>query len=188
MIKAVFVDRDGTINVEKGHVFRCEDLEFLPGAVEGLRLLTERGISIFIITNQAGIAKGLYTEEDFRVFTEHMDGLLRREGVAIENTLFCPHHPEGIVPEYTKTCGCRKPNTLLLESVMRERNYSIEELILIGDKNSDIDAGNKLGLRTYLVLTGYGNEHRESTKASFVVPDLLVAVKHLLKEWDRDRG
>lgn len=181
MIKAVFVDRDGTINVEKGHVFRCEDLEFLPGAVEGLRLLTERGISIFIITNQAGIAKGLYTEEDFRVFTEYMDGLLRGEGVAIEDTLFCPHHPEGTVQEYTKACQCRKPNTLLIESVMAEHGYGVDELALIGDKDTDIEAGNRLGLRTYLVLTGYGEEHRDCSNASYVKPDLLGAVRHLLR-------
>lgn len=184
MIKAVFVDRDGTINVERGYVYKAEDFELLPGSVEGLRLLTERGIRIFVITNQAGIARGYYTEEQFRSTTQYIEGVLVREGVIIEKTLYCPHHPEGIVPEYTKTCACRKPNTLLIESVMAEHNYQSSELALIGDKDTDIEAGNRLGLRTYLVLTGYGREHQGNANATYVEPDLLGAVRHLLKTGD----
>jgi D-glycero-D-manno-heptose 1,7-bisphosphate phosphatase len=180
MIKAVFVDRDGTINVEKGYVYKYEDFDLLPGVIEGLKLLTLYGIKIFIITNQAGIAKGYYTEVEFNNITEIIQNNLENKGIKIERTLYCPHHPEGIIPAYTKTCLCRKPGTLLLESIIEENSYKKNEVALIGDKNSDIDAGKKLGLTTYLVLTGYGLEHQENTKATYIKPDLLGAVRHLL--------
>jgi D-glycero-D-manno-heptose 1,7-bisphosphate phosphatase len=180
MIKAVFVDRDGTINIEKGYVYKSEDFELLPGAIEGLRLLVQRGIKIFIVTNQAGIAKGHYTEDQFKELTEYMLELFHKEEITIEKTLYCPHHPEGTIPEYTKTCACRKPNTLLIESTINENNYDSCELALIGDKDSDIEAGHKLGMTTYLVLTGYGSVYKASTKATYIMPDLLRAVQHLL--------
>ncbi len=164
MIKAVFVDRDGTINVDKGYVYKSEDFELLPGAIEGLKLLAQYGIKVFIVTNQAGIAKGYYTEDQFKEITEYMLKLFQMEGITIEKTLYCPHHPEGIIPEYTKACLCRKPNALLIESIMNENHYKSYELALIGDKNSDIDAGHKLGLRTYLVLTGYGSIYRKTQR------------------------
>jgi D-glycero-D-manno-heptose 1,7-bisphosphate phosphatase len=180
MIKAVLVDRDGTINVDKGYVYKSEDFVFLPGVIESFKLLVQYGIKIYIITNQAGIAKGYYTEGQFKKLTQYILNLFQEEGINIEETLYCPHHPEGIIPEYTKTCGCRKPNTELIESVMKGNNYEINDLALIGDRESDIDAGHKMGIRTYLVLTGYGLEHERTTKATHVKPNLLEAVQHLL--------
>jgi D-glycero-D-manno-heptose 1,7-bisphosphate phosphatase len=180
MIRAVLIDRDGTINVDKGYVYKPEDFELLPGAVEGLKLLSGRRIKIFIITNQAGIAKGYYTEDHFKNFTEFMLSVFQEQGIVIEETLHCPHHPEGIIPEYTKECACRKPGTLLIESIIKQNRYKENELALIGDKNSDIEAGHKLGLTTYLVLSGYGSIYKENTKATYIVPDLLRAVQHLL--------
>jgi D-glycero-D-manno-heptose 1,7-bisphosphate phosphatase len=187
MIEAVFVDRDGTINVEKGYIYKPEDFELIPGSIDALRLLTRHKIKVFIITNQAGIAKGYYTENQFGYLTEYIMKLFQKEGINIEKTLYCPHHPEGTVPEYTKACNCRKPGTFLLESIMNvnEEKYNQKTLALIGDKNSDIEAGIKLGLTTYLVLTGYGAEHQINTKADYIEPDLLSAVNHLL-ETNRD--
>ncbi|MCX5809847.1 MAG: HAD family hydrolase [Proteobacteria bacterium] len=181
-IKAVFIDRDGTINADKGYVFRIEDFELLPGSLEALKLLTRHKIKIYIITNQAGIAKGHYTEEDFHILTNSMINQFQQEGILIEKTLYCPHHPEGIIPEYTRNCNCRKPNTKLLEDVIQQNGYQKSELILIGDKTSDIDAGIISGIKTYLVLTGYGLEHQRNTRAMFVKPDLLSAVNHLLQD------
>lgn len=180
-IKAVFIDRDGTINVEKNYVYKIEDFELIPGSLEALRLLTRNGIKIYIITNQAGIAKGYYTEEQFYDFTEYMLTNFDKEEIKIEKVLFCPHHPAGVVPKYTATCSCRKPNTKLIEDVIKQENFRLRELALIGDKNSDIDAGYKLGIETYLVLTGYGNEHKAHTKATYVRQNLLSAVRHILQ-------
>ena len=117
MIKAVFVDRDGTINVDKGYVYKSEDFELLPGAIEGLKLLAQYGIKVFIVTNQAGIAKGYYTEDQFKEITGYMLKLFQMEGITIEKTLYCPHHPEGIIPEYTKHVYAESQTLYLLNQL-----------------------------------------------------------------------
>lgn len=179
-IKTVFIDRDGTINEEKGYVSRIEDFQLIPGSLEALKLLTEHGVKIYIITNQAGIAKGYFTEEQFHRLTEYMIRIFENEGVKIENILYCPHHPDGIIPEYTGDCLCRKPNNKLIQDVVEENHLKVDEVVLIGDKNTDIEAGNRLRMKTYLVETGYGAEEKKTTKATFVKKDLLGAVVHLL--------
>ncbi|HZT05259.1 MAG TPA: HAD family hydrolase [Steroidobacteraceae bacterium] len=176
----VFVDRDGTINVERGHVHRIEDFEFIPGALAALRRLTDAGIRIFIVSNQAGIAKGLYTESDFAALTRYMLGKMTDRGIRISDVLYCPHHPEAVDPAYRLECDCRKPKPGLLRQVMRRDRLSPGTLALIGDKNSDIEAGRAVGVRTYLVETGYGRAESDLTSADHVVADLSGAVDHLL--------
>ena len=178
-IKAVFIDRDGTINVEKEYVYKIEDFELIPNAIEALKLLTNHGIRIYIITNQAGIAKGYYTENQFRQLTINMLEMFEKEGIQVENVLYCPHHPEGTVPGYTMNCQCRKPNTKLIEDVVSQKKYRVNEMALIGDKNSDIEAGNRIGIITYLVQTGYGKEHQINTTATYVKSDILSAAQHI---------
>lgn len=181
-IRAVFIDRDGTINQERHYIYRIEDFELIPGAMEALRLLTHQQIKIYIITNQSGIARGFFTEEQYLQLTDYMLDIFKREGIRVEKVLYCPHHPEGSVPEYRKECLCRKPNTKLIEDVIDENNYKTDEIALIGDKEIDIETGTRLGITTYLVLTGYGKEYREYTKATYIQSDLLRAVTHLLGE------
>jgi len=178
--KAAFIDRDGTINVEKGYVHRIEDFEFLPGALDALRLFSEHNIALYVLTNQAGIAKGYYTEEQFQIITDHMLRVCESANIKIDKVLYCPHHPDGVVPGYAIPCKCRKPNTLLIEQVIAKNDYSIRDLVLIGDKKSDIDAGTALGMDTYLVLTGYGREQRSSTAPTQVAADLLAAARHIV--------
>jgi D-glycero-D-manno-heptose 1,7-bisphosphate phosphatase len=178
--KVVFLDRDGTMNVDKGYVYKVEDFELIPGTIEALEILTENEIKIYIITNQAGIAKGYYTEEQFRELTKSMLKLFENRAIKIEKVLYCPHHPEGVLPEYSKECLCRKPNTKLLDDVIKEDKYQPNEIALIGDKNSDIEAGNRMGVATYLVLTGYGMEHQVNTAATYVKSDILSAVRHIV--------
>jgi D,D-heptose 1,7-bisphosphate phosphatase len=186
-IRAVFVDRDGTINEEHGYVHCMADFRLLPGTMDALKLFTQKGIKIFVITNQAGIAKGLYTEAAFRSFTEEMVSFLNSQGIVIEEVLYCPHHPDGTVPKYSRVCGCRKPGTELIEKVMEEESLEREEIVVIGDKESDIEAGHRLGCRTYLVLTGYGADYQWNTKATCIVNDLLDAAKHLTRaDYGRD--
>jgi len=180
-IKAVFIDRDGTINADKGYVYKIEDFELLPGSLEALKLLTQHGVKIYIITNQAGIAKGYYTEDDFGRLATYMLEYFQQEDIKVENILYCPHHPEGIVPEYSINCNCRKPDIGLADTIMKREGFQSSEVALIGDKNSDIEVGVELGISTYLVLTGYGIEHQKSTRALFILPDLLSAVNHLLQ-------
>jgi D-glycero-D-manno-heptose 1,7-bisphosphate phosphatase len=179
-IKAVFIDRDGTINQEKEYVNRIEDFELIAGSLEALKLLTQYGIKIYIITNQAGIAKGFFTMDQFHHLTEHMIHYFESEGIKVEEVLYCPHHPDGIVPEYTKDCLCRKPNNKLIKDTIEENDFKADELVLIGDKNSDIEAGKSLGITTYLVETGYGAGEKYKTNATFVKKNLEDAVVHML--------
>jgi len=179
-IKAVFIDRDGTINQKKQYVNRIEDFELIPGVVEGLKLLTQHKIKIYIITNQAGIAKGYFTLDQFYNLTKCMIKGFEKEGIKIEKVLYCPHHPNGIIPEYTEDCSCRKPNKKLIRDIMETNNFKVDEAVLIGDKNTDIEAGRRLGIKTYLVETGYGKEEKRITNANFVKKDLKDAVVHIL--------
>ncbi len=183
-VKAVFLDRDGTINYERNYVHKIEDFELIPGTLEALRLLTDNEIKIYIITNQAGIARGYFTEEQFLDLTRHMLSCFDKNECRIEEVLYCPHHPDGIIPEYTQKCLCRKPGTKLIEEVMNKEKLNINEIVLVGDRDSDIEAGLRLGITTYLVLTGYGREHKDDTKADYIKPDMLSAIKHLLGNSD----
>jgi D-glycero-D-manno-heptose 1,7-bisphosphate phosphatase len=187
-INALFVDRDGTINVEKGYVHKITDVEYIPGALAGLKLATERNLKIYIVTNQAGIAKGKYTERDFEHLMQIMIREMGERGIEIADVLYCPHHPEGTVAAYRQVCDCRKPAAGLLTRVIERDGLSAEHLALIGDKNSDIEAGRRLGLRTYLVETGYGLAEKSETRADFVVADLEAAIQHVLRTSDRLRG
>jgi len=182
MIKAIFVDRDGTINVEKEYLFKPDDFSLIDGSLEALSLLTKMGIKIYIVTNQAGIARGYYTEEDFHKLTDYMLAVFADHSIKVEEVLYCPHHPDGKVEKYSFKCSCRKPDVGMFEPVISKNNYLPEEMVLIGDKNSDIEAGKRLGIKTLLVETGYGGETKKSgTDADFIVSDLLAGVKHLFE-------
>jgi D-glycero-D-manno-heptose 1,7-bisphosphate phosphatase len=156
MHKAAFIDRDGVINVERHHVFRVADFELLPGAIAGLRHLAEQGYRLVVVTNQAGLAKGLYTDDDYAVLTRHMQALLAQEGIALAGVYHCPHHPQGSVPRYAKACDCRKPAPGLLLRAAAELGLNLAQSVLVGDKPSDTAAGRAAGLhRTVLVESGH---------------------------------
>lgn len=180
---AVFLDRDGTINEDLNYVSQPKDFRLLPGALEALKTLHHYDIQIYIITNQGGIAKGFYTEADFNSLTSYMLSMFQEQGVPIEEVLYCPHHPDGMIARYRKKCDCRKPESRLIREIMSKRQLSSQNVALIGDKNSDIMAGHNLHLMTYLVETGYGKEHKGETLADYVVPDLQAAVEHLVQQW-----
>jgi len=181
-IRAALLDRDGTINFERDYLHRIGDFEFVPGAIEGLQLLAKAGIEIIVVTNQAGIAKGIFSETDLAAVNRHMIDELQRHGVKLGGIYFCPHHPEATVAAYRRVCFCRKPNPGLLVEAMRQRGIAPSEAVMIGDKNSDVEAGRALGLTTYLVETGYGATEKRVTQATYVVPDLLSAVIHIVRQ------
>jgi D-glycero-D-manno-heptose 1,7-bisphosphate phosphatase len=181
-IRAVFLDRDGTINLEKNYVHRIEDFEFVPGAIEALQLLSRAHIDIMIVSNQAGIAKGFFSEADLTALNEHMRSQLLCHGVRLAGIYSCPHHPEGTVSPYRQLCSCRKPQPGLLIAAMQERGIARSEAVMVGDRNSDVEAGRAAGVITYLVETGYGASEKHSTNATYVVADLLTAVRHIVGE------
>lgn len=180
---AVFLDRDGTINRDTGFVHTMDAFELLPGALAALQRLTQHDIRIVIVTNQSGVARGLYTEADLHAFHQHMLAMLTSAGVRITDMYYCPHHPAASVQEYRRVCACRKPGIELLTQAMQTYALTQEHTVMIGDRTCDIDAGRAVGIPTYLVETGCGARDKYTTNASFVVPDLSAAVDHALSAW-----
>src|SRR5690242_12942905 len=126
-VRAAFIDRDGTINVDRGYVYRAEDFEFIGAALDALKRLSDGGIKIYIVTNQAGIAHGFYSERDFHALTDYMLGRFAAHGIKVEEVLYCPHHPEGVVASYRKSCACRKPGTALIDAVLQKETFTADE-------------------------------------------------------------
>jgi D-glycero-D-manno-heptose 1,7-bisphosphate phosphatase len=141
MNKALFLDRDGVINVDKVHVSRSDDFELAEGIFELCRKYQSEGYLIMVITNQAGIAKGLYTEDDFLKLKAWMVEQFQINSVAISKVYHCPHHPD-----FTGPCQCRKPNPGMILQAVKEFDLNISECVLIGDKETDLEAGRRAGI------------------------------------------
>lgn len=139
MNKAIFLDRDGTINVEKNYLYRKEDFEFLPGAVEGLKLLQKAGYLLIIITNQSGIGRGYYTDQDFQKLNDWMLGDLKSKNVIIADVYYCPHLPDAKVEAYRMDCECRKPKLGLFQKAIIDHNVDLSLSYAIGDKIRDCE-------------------------------------------------
>lgn len=137
MNKAVFLDRDGTINVDKAYLSRIEDFEYLPGAVEGLQLLQNAGYKLIIVTNQSGIARGYYTEDDFRKLNDWMLHNLKSKGIEISKVYYCPHHLSGKIEKYRVNCDCRKPNLGMYRQAIKDFDIDVPASYSIGDKLRD---------------------------------------------------
>lgn len=179
-MKAVFLDRDGVINVDKGFVHRIEDFEIYPNVFEALRKLQEKNFKLFIVTNQSGIAVGYYTEEDFLKLTEYMLDKFKREGIKIEKVYYCPHHENGVVEKYSFKCDCRKPESGMIRQAIEEFGVDPSKSFLIGDKENDIKAAHKEGVKAALVKTGQGLKYINDTSADFVAEDILDAVENFI--------
>ena len=160
MKKAIFLDRDGTINVEKDYIYKSEDLVFEEGTIDALKTFKNLGYILIVVSNQSGIARGYFTEEDLNIFNNNMNEILKKNGIEITEFYCCPHHPDGI-GEYKKVCECRKPNNKMIEDAIKKYNIDREKSYMIGDKTSDIGAGLKSNLKTVLVKTGYGLKDME---------------------------
>ena len=146
MNKAVFLDRDGVINQEIGdYVYKIEDFKFNTGLFTGLRLLQEYDYKLIIVTNQGGIAKGRYTLHDMNELHNFMLEKLLEEGIEIDDIFFCPHH-HTIAP-----CLCRKPNSIMIEKAIAKHRVDSSQSFLIGDRERDIFAGEKLGIKGILI-------------------------------------
>jgi D-glycero-D-manno-heptose 1,7-bisphosphate phosphatase len=148
-VPTAFLDRDGVLNVDKGYVHRPEDLEWVDGAPEAVRLLNETGYRIIVITNQSGIARGLYNEDALCRFHEHMQARLDEYGAHIDAFYYCPHHPEGRVLQFAIACDCRKPKAGLLEQAERDFPVDKAQSFLIGDKDHDLQAARAFGVRGF---------------------------------------
>jgi D-glycero-D-manno-heptose 1,7-bisphosphate phosphatase len=137
---AAFLDRDGVLNVDHGYVHRPEQLEWVAGAPESVRLLNEAGYYVLVITNQSGVARGFFDEAAVRSFHAHMQNVLAGKGAHIDAFYYCPHHPEGTVKAFAMACSCRKPRTGMLEQAAREWSIDLKRSFFIGDKDHDMAA------------------------------------------------
>lgn len=174
--RAVFLDRDGTINVEKNYLWKIEDWEWIPGAPEAIRELNDTGFRVIVVSNQAGIAKGYYKAEDVIALHHFVSDALARIGARIDAYYFCPHHPDFGDAE----CTCRKPKPGMLLRAAADYKVDLQESWIIGDKLIDVTAGKRAGTKAAMVKTGYGA--KESLDVSGDIPvfeSVLSAAKYI---------
>ena len=171
--KAVFLDRDGTINVDHGYVYKIEDFEFLPGVIEALKILQEKGYLLIIITNQSGIARGYYTEEDYYKLTEHVLTELEKEGIYIADVLFCPHLPDAKIEKYRADCDCRKPNLGLFEKAVRLWSIDLSQSFAAGDKIRDLHICYESECKGFLIT--------EECQEDITMPNNIRKIKSLFE-------
>jgi D-glycero-D-manno-heptose 1,7-bisphosphate phosphatase len=156
--RAVFLDRDGTINRDVGYLYRRENFEFIPNAPEAIKLLNDHLFKTIVITNQAGVARGFYQEDDVVRLHEFINQELRKYDAYIDAFYFCPHHPIVGADRYRVACDCRKPKPGLILKAAREHDLDLSQSFMIGDKMDDVRAGINAGVKGILVKTGYGKQ------------------------------
>jgi len=185
----IFLDRDGTINHEVDFLDSPEELKLIDGSAEAIREANKMGWKVFIVTNQSGIARGLFSEQQLKKIHDALIEKLKSEGAFIDAIYYCPHHPEFGDAIYQIDCDCRKPKIGMLKTAANEFKISLPDSFMIGDKMIDIQTGINAGMTTILVLTGYGQEELKICKEqkihiNYVAKNLLEAVqiikKHLL--------
>lgn len=181
---AVFLDRDGTVIEEKEYLSDPGGVSLLPGVGEALRGLAGEGFALVLVTNQSGVARGLYTWEAYVAVARRVEEVLRGEDIHLEGTYVCPHHPD-----FTGPCGCRKPRTGLFQDAARDLGLDLSASFFVGDRARDVLPAEVLGGRGVLVRTGHGTEEEEAVPAeTVVVRDLPEAASFILGRARTDPG
>lgn len=176
----VFLDRDGTLNVEVNYLHRVEDFIWIPGAPHAIARLNRAGFPVIVITNQAAVAHGYCGEEDVRRLHAFMQDELAGLGARIDAFYYCPFHPDGRVAEYRKVHPWRKPGTGMFEQAIEDWRIDPAASFMVGDRSSDLEPARKLGMRTFLVETGYGLTERDHAPADVIVSDICAAVDQIV--------
>lgn len=165
MKAAVFTDRDGTLCEEADYLGDPEKVRLIPGAARGVAALNRMRVPVIIVSNQAGVARGYFSEKDVALVNERLIELLGAEGAGIDGIYTCPHHAEAGIGEYRVDCECRKPNPGMLHRAAADMDINLAASFIVGDKDSDIELAPRAGCRaSVLVLTGYGAEHLETLR------------------------
>lgn len=172
-VPAIFLDRDGTLNIDHGYVHEIDQFEFIDGVIDALRELKSMGFALVLITNQSGIARGLFTEAQFETLTEWMDWSLADRGVDLDGIYYCPHHPEAKVEAFRQQCDCRKPEPGMLFSARDFLHIDMKSSYMVGDKLEDMQAASaaQVGTRV-LVRTGKPVTPDSENAADWVVNSL----------------
>jgi D-glycero-D-manno-heptose 1,7-bisphosphate phosphatase len=155
MNRAVFLDRDGTVNEEVGYLSDLKKLRLLPGAGAAIRMLNEAGLKVVLVTNQSGVARGYFPESFVTETHELLTRMLALESARLDGIYYCPHHPKAGNSAYTMDCDCRKPATGMLDRAARDLEIDLGRSFMVGDKWSDVELGNRAGARSVLVRTGF---------------------------------
>ena len=182
---AVFVDRDGTMIEDVGYLDRLDQIAFYPWTVDAIRALNRADLPVVVITNQSGIARGIFTEAFVADTHRAISASLERGGARVDAYYFCPHHPRGTVAEYTMTCECRKPGAELIRRAARDLGLDPTRSFMVGDKWLDVGAARAAGARAILVRTGLGAAQEErgspDLTADAIVDNLAAAVSWILQ-------
>lgn len=180
-VPAIFLDRDGTINVDHGYVHEIDDFEFIEGTIEACLELKAMGYALVLVTNQSGIARGKFTEDQFFRLTEWMDWSLADRGVDLDGIYFCPHHPEAIVEEYKQACDCRKPQPGMFLTAKEELNIDMAASYMVGDKFEDMQAAINAGVGTKILVRSGKPVTAEGEKLADKVLDSLAQLPSAIK-------
>ncbi len=184
--RALFLDRDGTINEEVHFLSSPNEVRLIPGSAKAIREARQHGYKVFIITNQSGIARGYLTEIDLHQVHKRLLHLLAEEKAFIDDIYYCPHHPEVGIPPLNTVCPCRKPKPGMLLKAQQEHGVNLSQSFVIGDRLIDVETGYNGGARSILVLTGYGRTERSqletspTVKPEYIAQNLLDAVHYIL--------
>ncbi|WP_025823720.1 D-glycero-beta-D-manno-heptose 1,7-bisphosphate 7-phosphatase [Shewanella marina] len=182
MSKAIFLDRDGVINKEHGYVHCVDDFEYVEGVFEACLELKKLGYKLVVVTNQSGIARGLYSEDDFHTLTEWMDWNFADKGVDLDGIYYCPHHPTKGIGEYLQDCDCRKPKPGMLNSAAQFLKLDLSASVMVGDKASDMQAAKAAGINTrILVKTGHALTEADMLDATIVLDSIADVPAFLMK-------
>jgi D,D-heptose 1,7-bisphosphate phosphatase len=190
-IIAVFLDRDGTINEEVGYLDSLDKLRMIPAAYEAIRLINKSCMKAIVVTNQAGVARGFFTEKFVRQTHEIIQAALLQKKASIDKFYYCPHHPTEGTGIYLQNCNCRKPAPGMLLQAAHDLDIELGSSYMIGDTYRDMETAKKVGVKGILVKTGYGRELLQEVgpdaataenKPDFVAEDILEAVKWIMKD------
>jgi D-glycero-D-manno-heptose 1,7-bisphosphate phosphatase len=180
MNKAIFLDRDGVINTDHAYVHKIDHFEFIEGVFASCRHFIAKGYLLVIVTNQSGIGRGYYTEQDFATLTDWMTEQFAEQHIPIAKVYFCPHHPKNALPDYLMACDCRKPQPGMLHQAIEEFDIDVNQSMIVGDKVSDIQAGAAAGVkRKILVRSGQAFSEADMALADEVWATLADGVERV---------
>lgn len=186
--RAIFIDRDGTINVSKGFISKADDLELIPGSIEAIKAINKSGALAIVTTNQPVIARGECSFEELHNIHNKLKTLLGEKGAFVDDIFYCPHHPdkgfEGEVPELKFDCECRKPKTGMIDEAVKKYNIDLSKSYMVGDSTMDLETARNAGVKSVLVDTGFaGNDGKYDRSCDIGAKNLFDAVEKIIKDF-----
>jgi D-glycero-D-manno-heptose 1,7-bisphosphate phosphatase len=182
---AVFLDRDGTLIEERGYLDKLEDISLFPETPAALHLLRDAGYALVVVTNQAGVARGFFDEAFVQKAHRRLAEMLEAVNLVLDGYYYCPHHPDGVIPEYTRVCHCRKPAPGMVEKAVRDLGIDIDRSFVVGDKWLDVELATNAGVRSVLVRTGYGaaveGSQSDLSQPLAIVDTILDAAREIVQ-------